>query len=116
MWKSQEPVPHRHHLNIRQSMAAEYGQFGNGASAGNAALLVRFQHSHPIWAGTFSNVGIKGPLAKAPGKYVANGAMELAFARWSQEFQIGGTGLALQKPLVKIALESADAEFLLQAR
>jgi hypothetical protein len=27
-------------------------------------LVVRFQHSHPIAAGTFANVGIKGPLAK----------------------------------------------------
>jgi hypothetical protein len=26
--------------------------------------VVRFQHSHPIAAGTFANVGIKGPLAK----------------------------------------------------
>jgi hypothetical protein len=26
-------------------------------------LVVRFQHSHPITAGTFANVGIKGPLA-----------------------------------------------------
>src|SRR3569623_840923 len=26
-------------------------------------LVVRFQHSHPARAGTFANVGIKGPLA-----------------------------------------------------
>jgi hypothetical protein len=29
-----------------------------------SALVVRFQHSHPIEAGTFANVGIKGPLEK----------------------------------------------------
>ena len=27
-------------------------------------LVVRFQHSYPISAGAFTNVGIKGPLAK----------------------------------------------------
>jgi hypothetical protein len=27
-------------------------------------LVVRFQHSHPIVASTFANVGIRGPLAK----------------------------------------------------
>jgi hypothetical protein len=27
-----------------------------------ARLVVRFQHSHPIAASTFANVGIKGPL------------------------------------------------------
>jgi hypothetical protein len=29
-----------------------------------ARLVVRFQHSHPIAASTFANVGIKGPLEK----------------------------------------------------
>src|SRR6202035_4123642 len=29
-----------------------------------ARPVVRFQHSRPIAAGTFANVGIKGPLAK----------------------------------------------------
>src|SRR5262249_30789568 len=40
------------------------------------ALVVRFQHSHPIAAGTFANVGIKGP----PENIDSGGAMDLTFA------------------------------------
>jgi len=36
--------------------------FANFAKGG-AGLVVRFQHSHPVLACTFANVGIKGPLA-----------------------------------------------------
>src|ERR1700736_3006618 len=40
-------------------------------------LVVRSQHSHPIAAGTFANVGIKGPLAKI---LIPSGALDLTFA------------------------------------
>jgi hypothetical protein len=39
-------------------------------------LVVRFQHSHPISASTFANVGIKGP----PANIDASGALDLTFA------------------------------------
>jgi hypothetical protein len=39
-------------------------------------LVVRFQHSHPIAAGTFANVGIKGP----PENIDSGGALDLTFA------------------------------------
>src|SRR5262249_12150420 len=39
-------------------------------------LVVRFQHSHPILAGTFANVGIKGPLENID----SSGALDLTFA------------------------------------
>ncbi len=39
-------------------------------------LVVQFQHSHPISAGTFANVGIKGPLENID----SSGALDLTFA------------------------------------
>ena len=39
-------------------------------------LVVRFQHSHPSSAGTFANVGIKGPLENDD----SSGALDLTFA------------------------------------
>jgi hypothetical protein len=41
-----------------------------------ARLVVRFQHSHPIAASTFANVGIKGPLENID----SSGALDLTFA------------------------------------
>jgi copper transport protein len=41
------------------------------------ALVVQFQHSHPIAAGTYANVGIKGPLENID----SSGALDLTFAR-----------------------------------
>src|ERR1700731_5275715 len=42
----------------------------------STGLVVRFQHSHPVAASTFANVGIKGPLAQ----YDSSGALDLTFA------------------------------------
>jgi hypothetical protein len=39
-------------------------------------LVVRFQHSHVVVAGTFANVGIKGP----PENIDSGGALDLTFA------------------------------------
>jgi hypothetical protein len=38
--------------------------------------VVRFQHSHPIAAGTVANVGIEGPLEDTD----SSGALDLMFA------------------------------------
>src|ERR1700743_416026 len=43
---------------------------------GVVTLVVRFQHSYPISAGTLTNVGIKGPLANID----SSGALDLTFA------------------------------------
>src|SRR5581483_9108691 len=40
--------------------AAQSGEKTAEEARGNLVLLVRFQHSHTIAAGTFANVGIKG--------------------------------------------------------
>jgi hypothetical protein len=39
-------------------------------------LVVQFQHSHPIAAGTFANIGIEGP----PEDNYFGGALDLTFA------------------------------------
>src|SRR5215472_1912473 len=46
------------------------------AAAEYAWLVVRFQHSHSIAAGTFADVGIKGPLEIID----SSGALDLTFA------------------------------------
>jgi hypothetical protein len=43
---------------------------------GQGTMVVRCQHSHPVAADTFADVGIKGP----PAKYVSGGASDLTFA------------------------------------
>jgi hypothetical protein len=46
-------------------------------------LVVRFQHSYPFAAGSFANVGIKGPLENIdPG-----GALDLTFASRDRGYQ-----------------------------
>jgi hypothetical protein len=42
-------------------MPAKSKTFGNQFNPTSERLVVRFQHSHPLAAGTFANVGIKGP-------------------------------------------------------
>jgi hypothetical protein len=46
-------------------------------------LVVRFQHSHPFAAGTFANVGIKGPLEIID----SSGALDLTFASRDRGYQ-----------------------------
>jgi hypothetical protein len=66
-------------------------------------LVVRFQHSHPIAASTFANVGIKGPLEIID----SSGALDLTFAlrvcgQQGSERQIRSTSaLQRQSPLIR---------------
>jgi hypothetical protein len=62
------------------------------------ALVVRLQHSHPIAAGTFANVAIKGPLEDID----SSGALDLTFAsrdrgHQGSERQIRSTGNAFAR-------------------
>jgi hypothetical protein len=61
---------------------------------GLTKLVVQFQHSHPVAAGTFANVGIEGPLEKID----SSGALDLTFAceavaSRDSERQIRSTGI-----------------------
>jgi hypothetical protein len=61
----------------RKGVAAmERGLRKVGTSRDGVALVVQFQHSHPIAAGTFANVGIEGPLENVD----SSGALDLTFA------------------------------------
>jgi hypothetical protein len=55
-------------------------------------LVVQFQHSHPISAGTFANVGIEGPLENVD----SSGAFDLTFAF---EFATGRVANVKSAPL-----------------
>ena len=74
---------------LRLAMAANLRIF----PALPSALVVRFQHSHTLSAGTFANVGIKGP----PENIDSSGALDLTFA---QESPASGLANVKSAPLV----------------